>query len=349
MDVIWLWNLTLELLERAYRFQEFTRVCLQNRSYNDPWPQFTTQDEWTIVKDIMEVVRTFWYWTLWMSKRHTITPHHTLPIPNIMFNYMDGVMLALAKKKIEWKQDLYSAVKCVREIISQYDAEVTPTTGMVLVFARILNPFQMLPLFMRWGKGMDTNPEDQTPYATQSQEAFLRYAVNEYCAKHQVISVITPEHVPGSNLFPSVIASWSGQFCSDAYDLSSHDDKYLTPKSVAEMTPGWSDRAACSLTAATVYMHSPPGAPKNQGQVNTNHNHHHSNPMEICNMFWLPDISDWSHQQEERHSTYADLSNVARDTFLFIPHCVWVEARCSLRRDIIGWWKSKTTGKTLWE
>jgi hypothetical protein len=52
-------NSTLELLERAYRLREFTRQWLQNPKYSEYRPQFTTQDEWTIVNYVMEVLRPF--------------------------------------------------------------------------------------------------------------------------------------------------------------------------------------------------------------------------------------------------------------------------------------------------
>jgi len=71
--------------------------------------------------------------------------------------------------------------------------------------------------------------------------------------------------------------------------------------------------------------------------------------MEISSTFWIPDIAEWWRQQEEMHSKYAHLSNVARDIFSIIPHGVGVEASFSLGRDVIGWRQSKTTGETLRE
>ena len=71
--------------------------------------------------------------------------------------------------------------------------------------------------------------------------------------------------------------------------------------------------------------------------------------MEISSTFWFPDITDWWHQQEETHSMYANLSNVARDIFSVIPHGVEVEASFSLGGDVMGWRQSKTTGETLRE
>jgi len=71
--------------------------------------------------------------------------------------------------------------------------------------------------------------------------------------------------------------------------------------------------------------------------------------MEIRSTFSLPDITDWWRQQEEMHSKYTDLSNVAINIFSIIPHYVRVEASFSLRRDVIGWRQSKTTDETLRE
>jgi len=103
------------------------------------------------------------------------------------------------------------------------------------------------------------------------------------------------------------------------------------------------------LTAARLYLISPPESPKNWGQVNPNLDDYHSDPIVISSTFWIPDIAEWWRQQEEMHSKYADLSNVASDIFSIIPHGVGVEASFSLGRDVIGWRQSKTTGEILWE
>jgi len=119
MDVKTSWNSILELLESAYRLPEFTCEWLNNPKYSDYRPLFTSQDEWTIVKYVMEVLRAFRYWTLWMSKRHTVTLHHVITVFNDMFDHMDGVMRALAKKKTPWKEDLFFAVKFPRQKLSK--------------------------------------------------------------------------------------------------------------------------------------------------------------------------------------------------------------------------------------
>jgi len=184
MDVKSHWNSTVELVERAYCLREFTCEWLQNPKYSEYWPLFTTQDEWMIVKYVMEVLRPFRYCTLWIWKRHTVTLHHIITVYKDMFDHMDGVMWAFAKKKTQLKEDLFFTVKLARQKHSKYYAEVTSTTGMLLIPSHILNLFRMLRSFRQWGRGMDINAEDEISYTTQYQEAFLKYVENEFCAKH---------------------------------------------------------------------------------------------------------------------------------------------------------------------
>ena len=73
------------------------------------------------------------------------------------------------------------------------------------------------------------------------------------------------------------------------------------PNNVAKMTPGQSDCAACLLTAARLYLNSPPEIPQIWGQINLNLNDYHSGTMEISSTFWLPDITNWWWQQVEMH------------------------------------------------
>jgi hypothetical protein len=129
--------------------------------------------------------------------------------------------------------------------------------------------------------------------------------------------------------------------------LSSNDEEYSMPNNVAEKTPGQRGRAARLLTTARLYLTSPPEELYNWGQIIPNLNNYHSNPMEISSTFWIMEITDWWRQQDGMHSKYANFSNVACDIFSIIPHGVGVEASISLRRDVIGWRQSKTTGDAL--
>jgi hypothetical protein len=278
----------------------------------------------------MKVLRPFRYWTLWISKRHTIIVQYVIAVFNDMFNHMDGVMCALAKKKTQWKEDLFFAVKLTRQKLSKNYAEVTPMTGMLLISAHILDPFWKLRSFRKCDKAMDIHPEGETSYTTQYKEAFLKYVENKYFAKHRHVPVSKTENIPSRNLVPSAMDSASRRLSFVPYDLSSHDEEYLTPTSVAETTPRQSDHAARWLTAARLHLNSLPELPKNWGQIEPSLNDYHCDPMEIGSTFCIPDITDWWQQQEETHSKYLGLSNVARDIFRIIPHGVRVEASFAL-------------------
>jgi len=188
---------------------------------------------------------------------------------------------------------------------------------------------------------MDINREDDTSYTTQYDKAFLKYVEKESRTKHRGVPVDELKTIPSNNLLPCATASGSYQSSLDPYDLPSNHEEYLTPSKVAETTPGPRDRAAHLLTAARIRLNSPPEAPENCGQINPNLNDYHSDPMEISSTFWIPDITDWWRHQDETHSKYAHLSDVARDIFSIIPNGVGVEASFSLGQDVIGWRQSK--------
>jgi len=174
MDVKTLWNSTLELLKCAYRLSEFTCEWLKNPNYSNYQPLFTTQDEWTIVKYVMDVLWPLSYRTLYMLKRHTVTLHHIITAYNDMFDHMDDVMRALAKKRTQWKEDLSFTVKFAWQTLSKYYTEVAPMTSLLLFSAHILDPFRKLRSFRNCDNWMDIDSADETSYTTQYQEAFLK-------------------------------------------------------------------------------------------------------------------------------------------------------------------------------
>jgi hypothetical protein len=137
------------------------------------------------------------------------------------------------------------------------------------------------------------NPEDETSYTTQYQEAFLKYVENEYCMRQRRVPVTKSKSIPSNNVFPSSTFSGSGQSSFDPYNLSRDDEEYLMPNKVAETTPGQRDRAVRFSPAARLYLNSPPESRKNWGQGIPTLNDYHSDQMEISSTLWNPDSSDW--------------------------------------------------------
>jgi len=107
-----------------------------------------------------------------------------------MFEHMDGVMRALAKKMTQWKEDLSFTVRVARQKLSQYYVGMTPMTGKLQITAHILDPFRKFRLFENQDMGTDINPEDKISYTTQYQHAFLKYVQDECCTKQRRLPVI---------------------------------------------------------------------------------------------------------------------------------------------------------------
>jgi len=154
------------------------------------------------------------------------------------------------------------------------------------------------------------------------------------------VPVNTLKTVPCSNLVPVSMTAGCCQLSFDSYHLSGDDEAYLTSNNVPEITPWLSDWAASLFTATGLYVDSPPEAPKNWELINPTLNDYHSEWMEISSTFWLPDTFNWWRQQEDTHSKYAELSNVARHISTIISDGLRVVSSFSLRQDIIGWRQS---------
>ena len=114
----------------------------------------------------MHVSRIFWYWTLWMSNRHTVTLHQVITVYNGMLINMDGIMWDWARKKTIWNKDLYCAVMAGWQMLSQYYAEVTPMMSLLLSSAPILHPFWRLQSFRKCDQVLAIHPQDQYSYTT---------------------------------------------------------------------------------------------------------------------------------------------------------------------------------------
>lgn len=79
-------------------------------------------------------------------------------------------MWHLGQKEIEWKEDVYLTTKITRQKLGKQYAEVTPTTGMLLIDQHIHDSFWILPSFRKSGNWMHDTPEDKIFDNTQCHE-----------------------------------------------------------------------------------------------------------------------------------------------------------------------------------
>jgi len=118
-----------------------------------------------------------------------------------------------------------------------------------------------------WDKVLHINLENKTTYSIHYEEAFLKYVQNENCAKQPRLPITQPESILPNNLFSPLIASGSSQSSYDLYDLSDSDEKYLIHKNGARTTACQTKYTARLLTAARLYLNSPPELTQNWAQI----------------------------------------------------------------------------------
>jgi hypothetical protein len=61
-----------------------------------------------------------------------------------MFDYTDGMMRALAKKKTQWQEDLFFAAKLACQKLPKNHTAVTTTTRRLLISAHSIAHFRKL-------------------------------------------------------------------------------------------------------------------------------------------------------------------------------------------------------------
>ena len=345
LDVKTRWNSTLAMLERAYRLKSYTYCWLNG--YPQYQSLFTTEDEWKAVEYVLQVLLPFRYWTLWMSKRRTITLHRVISIYNDMFDHMDSVLKALSKKRVQWKRDIHRAVRCARAKLRKYYSRVTPETGLILISAAILDPFRKLRIFESWDKEMGMISDDPDSYTSQYSHAFLEYWEKNYV------------DVEGGSLGgdgnkekekESEIDNGNGEkVLPQIYGLESSDEEdniQMTESTYS--TPRTASRKSLLMQQARQYLAN--------ARVNIESEQHDypigdelmsDDPEEVTASFWYPDVAGWWMKQERRMGDYRDLARMARDIFSVMPHGVGVEASFSLGRDVISWRQSRTKAATL--
>jgi len=226
VDVKTWWNSRMELLERADWLREFTCKWLKHSKFSDCRSLYTTQDAWTIVMYIMEMLMPFRYWTLWMSKRHTVALHHVTTIFNDMFDHLDGVLRAPAKKKTQRKDDLYFAVKFARQSC--------PNTLLKSLQRRVRFLFQHIFLILFRSCNRLGNGTREWLSILRMRLLILPNTMRHFWSMWRTntapnircLSVTTHYKLQSNDFIHSAMPSQSGQSSCDPYDMSSGDKEY---------------------------------------------------------------------------------------------------------------------------
>jgi len=265
-----------------------------------------------------------------------------------MFDHMEGIIKALAKKQIQWKVDIRRAMRSARSKLSAYYAEVTPESGLLLILVQMLDPYRKTRMFQHWDKRAGVSPASPGSYTSQYTQAFLDYWEKNYVSK--MIEKATIKLEPAG---PSPAKANAGSLPKPSnfvYCVDSDSDDEI-PASLLTATPRRTNHRAQLVGIARQYLENSRIDAASIGQINPANDDSltdpDANPNDVTGSFWSPSVAAWWKQQVNTASEYAPMAEMARDIFSVIPHGVGVEASFSLGRDVIGWRQSKTSGSTL--
>lgn len=177
-DVKTRWNSTVVMIQRAYRLRSYiTQWVLSEPQY---WPLMITPDEWAMLEYIMTVLEPFQYWTLYMSRRRTVTLHLLVRLYNDMFEHLEHVDKALKRKDCAWKKDIHLSVGAAKsKLMERYD-KITPETGLLILLAVMLDPFSRLQTFRKWDRDLKRSQYDPASYTQEHAVMFMEYFIANY-------------------------------------------------------------------------------------------------------------------------------------------------------------------------
>jgi hypothetical protein len=87
------------------------------------------------------------YWTLLISKHHTIILCYIIQICIHMFCHLEMICKVLQLKEPEWKYKLISTAKAAMEKLKEYYSIDTQESDAMLLIAAMLDPSQKLKQF----------------------------------------------------------------------------------------------------------------------------------------------------------------------------------------------------------
>lgn len=132
------------MLRRAKRLQSvFDGFCAQYSRHNlQP-----SQEEWRQIDYLLAITQPFFMFTTTLSKTKDITVHTIFSIYNKLFSYLERSMTQLARKKVNWKAVMLSALKQAKLKLSEYYSMTDDIHNDLYAIGTILAPQNKLHFF----------------------------------------------------------------------------------------------------------------------------------------------------------------------------------------------------------
>ncbi|KAG2000826.1 hypothetical protein GB937_010790 [Aspergillus fischeri] len=143
-DVRTRWNSTYLMLRRAKRLQSvFDGFCAQYSRHDLQ----LSQEEWRQIDYLLAITQPFFMFTTTLSKTKDITVHTIFGIYNKLFSHLERSMAQLARKKVNWKAVMLSALKQAKLKLSEYYSMTNDIHDDLYAIGTILAPQNKLHFF----------------------------------------------------------------------------------------------------------------------------------------------------------------------------------------------------------
>lgn len=116
-DVRTRWNSTYLMLQRANRLSDsYQRYCAEHQR-----PEFRlVKSEWRQIEYLLHITKSFYKWTVGLSKIKATTIHDMFRVYNRLFTHFEQAQARLRRKKVPWKKAMLKALEAGSKKLSVY-------------------------------------------------------------------------------------------------------------------------------------------------------------------------------------------------------------------------------------
>ncbi|KAJ6001218.1 hypothetical protein N7481_001627 [Penicillium waksmanii] len=130
-----------------------------------------SQDEWRQIDYLLSITQPFFTFTTSLSKTKEITIHSVFAIYNTLFSHLEKSRAQLARKMVDWKKVMLSAIHAARLKLSEYYKLINGIDSDLYAIGTILAPQNKLEFF----SGKDWEPHWRVRYRKSLENYLVPY------------------------------------------------------------------------------------------------------------------------------------------------------------------------------
>jgi len=156
------------MLRRAKRLQSVLNDFCSQYDNQELQP---SHDEWRQIDYLLSITQPFFTFTTSLSKTKEITIHSVFAIYNTLFSHLEKSRAQLARKMVDWKKVMLSAIHAARLKLSEYYKLTNEIDSDLYAIGTILAPQNKLEFF----SGKDWEPHWRVRYSKSLENYLVPY------------------------------------------------------------------------------------------------------------------------------------------------------------------------------